>query len=80
MKKSSKFAELSEIHNTDSSNKALPPFAFSEDQQESVDVVEKVEVSQLFKKSLHYGFSGCASNNNYDKTNYITFYNSIYNH
>ncbi|CCD66133.1 Mucin-5AC [Caenorhabditis elegans] len=43
MKKSSKFAELSEIHNTDSSNKALPPFAFSEDQQESVDVVEKVE-------------------------------------
>ncbi|KAF1766241.1 hypothetical protein GCK72_006197 [Caenorhabditis remanei] len=44
LKKSSKFAELSEIHNADSSNKGLPPFAFSEDQEESESDVEKVEV------------------------------------
>ncbi|UMM18569.1 hypothetical protein L5515_014573 [Caenorhabditis briggsae] len=43
-KKSSKFNELAQIHNTDSSNKSLPPFAFSEDQQESETHVETVEV------------------------------------
>ncbi|CAL2032361.1 unnamed protein product [Caenorhabditis brenneri] len=43
LKKSSKFAELAEIHNADSSNKELPPFAFSEDHEETEAPVEKVE-------------------------------------
>ncbi|CAI2344942.1 unnamed protein product [Caenorhabditis sp. 36 PRJEB53466] len=44
LKKSSKFSELSEIHNTDSSNKSLPPFAFSEDEEEIPESIEKVEI------------------------------------
>uniref|UniRef100_A0A1I7TTH5 DUF148 domain-containing protein n=1 Tax=Caenorhabditis tropicalis TaxID=1561998 RepID=A0A1I7TTH5_9PELO len=46
LKKSSKFTELSQIHNTDLSNKALPPFAFSQDQEEEEEEkVERVEAA-----------------------------------
>uniref|UniRef100_A0A8R1HQV3 Uncharacterized protein n=2 Tax=Caenorhabditis japonica TaxID=281687 RepID=A0A8R1HQV3_CAEJA len=47
LKKSSKFAELAAIHNTDSSNKYLPPYAFSEDGEET----ETVTTENAFRPS-----------------------------